>query len=254
MSIDFNLMVITAPAALLFMLIFLYGEHIHVLRLITDNHRSIESFTTGMSIAYVFMHMMPELHEARETIAESESIATPFDGMLIYYLALIGFLVFLAIERLRSHLSKFDDAHIDNSGEVKVSSAFLVHMAGLVIYVGLMSYLLVRTTESSITSIALFAFAFGGHFLVLAHGLIEEHGKVYQRYGRWILAFGVLLGWLIGVMTILPENSLAMLTAFIAGGVIMTNSLMELPANKDGRFVWFAVGSLLYGLLLLSFR
>jgi len=254
MNMDFNLILITAPAAMLFMLIFLYGKHVHVLRLFTDNHRSIESVTTGMSIAYVFMHMMPELHEARETISESESIATPFDGMLIYYLALIGFLVFLGNERLRLHLTGSDNEKIENSGEVTVSKSYLVHMAGLFFYIGLMSYLLVRTTDSSITSIALFAFAFGGHFLVMAHGLIEEHAEVYQRYGRWIMAIGVFLGWLIGVLTILPENSLAMLTAFLAGGVIMINSLMELPANKNGRFVWFAVGALLYGLLLLSFK
>jgi len=254
MSIDYNLVAITAPAALLFIGIFLFGERIHVLHLITDNHRSIESFTTGMSIAYVFMHMMPELHEARETIAESESIATPFDGMLIYYLALIGFLAFLGIERLRSRLSEFEDAHVETSGEVKFSKAFLIHMAGLVIYVGLMSYLSVRTTDSSITAIALFAFAFGGHFLVIAHGLIEEHGEVYRRNGRWILALGVLLGWLTGVLTILPENGLAMLTAFIAGAVIMTNTMMEVPANKDGRYTWFAAGTLTYGLLMLALR
>jgi hypothetical protein len=254
MSIDFNLVAITAPAAFLFIGIFLYGERVHVLRLITDNHRNIESVTTGMSIAYVFMHMMPELHEASETIAKSESISTPFDGMLIYYFALIGFLAFLGIERLRSRLSETEDAHIDSSGEVKFSNAFLIHMAGLVIYVGLMSYLLVRTTDSSITNIALFAFAFGGHFLVIAHDLIEEHGEVYRRYGRWALAIGVLLGWLTGVLTILPENGLAMLTAFIAGAVIMTNTMMEVPANKDGRYTWFAAGSLIYGLLMLSLR
>jgi hypothetical protein len=254
MNIDFNLILITAPAALLFILIFVYGEHVHVLRLFTDNHRSIESFTTGMSIAYVFMHMMPELHEARETIAESESMATPFDGLLIYYLALIGFIAFLGNERLRSHLSKFDDALINSGSEMTLSKSFLVHIAGLVIYIGLMSYLLVRSTESSITGIALFAFVFGGHFLVMAHGLIKEHALGYQRYGRWILAFGVFLGWLIGVLTILPENSLAMLTAFLAGGVIMINSMIELSANKEGRFAWFAVGGLIYGFLILALR
>lgn len=252
MSIDYNLLTITAPAALMFIGIFLYGERVHVLRLITDNHRNIESFTAGMSIAYVFMHMMPELHEARETIAKSETLSTPFDGMLIYYFALIGFLAFLGVERLRSHLSEYEDAHVDDNGKVKFSKAFLIHLAGLAIYLSLMSYLLVRTTGSSITNIALFAFAFGGHFLVITHDLIEEHGEVYKRYGRWVLAFGVLLGWLTGVVTILPENGLAMLTAFIAGAVIMTNTMMEVPANKDGRYMWFAAGGLIYGLLMLA--
>ena len=39
--------------------------------------------------------------------------------------------------------------------------------------------------------------------------------------------------------------------AFISGAVIMNSALMELPSEKDGRFLPFVLGGVLYGLLLL---
>jgi hypothetical protein len=44
---------------------------------------------------------------------------------------------------------------------------------------------------------------------------------------------------------------LALLMAFIAGAIIMNSVIMELPSEKDGRFVPFMAGGLIYGLILL---
>lgn len=53
------------------------------------------------------------------------------------------------------------------------------------------------------------------------------------------------------LLLVLPPMALALLMAFISGGVIMTNALMELSEGKDGRFVAFMSGALLYGLMLI---
>jgi hypothetical protein len=60
-----------------------------------------------------------------------------------------------------------------------------------------------------------------------------------------------VVGWSVGVFMSLPAYALALLVAFISGGVIMTNTLMELAEGKDGRFLAFLVGSLLYAALLV---
>jgi hypothetical protein len=44
---------------------------------------------------------------------------------------------------------------------------------------------------------------------------------------------------------------LALLVAFVSGAVIMNSAIMELPSGKEGRFVPFMIGGLLYGLILL---
>ena len=69
--------------------------------------------------------------------------------------------------------------------------------------------------------------------------------------GRFVLAGSVLAGWGIGLLVTLPEYVLALGMAFISGAVIMNSALMELPSEKDGRFLPFVLGGVLYGLLLL---
>jgi len=49
----------------------------------------------------------------------------------------------------------------------------------------------------------------------------------------------------------LPHHVLALLVAFIAGAIIMNSLIMELPTEKDGRFISFMTGGLFYGLILL---
>src|SRR5829696_9068335 len=52
------------------------------------------------------------------------------------------------------------------------------------------------------------------------HGLREHHKDAYLRKGRWVLAAAVVLGWVVGLLTEIPEVAIAVLTAFLAGGVI----------------------------------
>jgi hypothetical protein len=241
-------MLATLPAVLVFIAVFLAGERVHPLRGVIKDRRTIVSFSAGMSIAYVFVRMMPELHGARELLVESASghAPLPFEGIAIYFLALVGFLCFYGLDRLRPAQSEGPLEH--EGGERSLANG---HVAGLAAYVGLMSYLLVRDAGESGSATALYTLAFGAHFLGLDHALNEEYGDVYRRRGRWFMAGSCLLGWLLGVAIVLPEFPLSLLVAFISGGVIMTNTLMELSEGRDGRFLPFVAGSLLYGLVLV---
>lgn len=236
----------TLPAVLVFIAVFLAGERLHPLSGVVKDRRNIVSFSAGMSIAYVFVRMMPELHGARELLVESapDPTALRFEGIAIYFLALVGFLCFYGLDRLRPAAPEGSEA----AGEHEVANG---HVVGLAAYVGLMSYLLVRDAGESVAATALYTLAFGAHFLALDHSLRESYGEAYRRRGRWFMAGSCLLGWLLGVAFVLPEFPLSLLVAFISGGVIMTNTLMELAEGRDGRFLPFVVGSLLYGLVLV---
>lgn len=246
MQDNFRLMLETAPAVLVFVAIFVAGDRFHPLRVFMRDRRSLVSFSAGMSAAYVFLHMMPELHEARDTIVEaaSESMALPYKGIAIYIVALLGFLCFYGLDQLRSRAA---ESALPDS----MPRAVRMHVGGMAVYVAMMSYLLVRSAGESIATTVLFTVAFGGHFLALDHSLAEEYGEAFQRTGRWIMAASCVAGWMLGVLLDLPAYALALLVAFISGGVIMTNTIMELSEGKDGRFLPFAAGSLLYALLLV---
>jgi hypothetical protein len=89
------------------------------------------------------------------------------------------------------------------------------------------------------------------HFLSVDASLRYEHGAAYDRIGRFVLAAMVLLGWGMGLLFSMPYNVLALFVAFLSGAIIMNNTIMELPSEKDGRFLPFMTGGVAYGLILL---
>jgi hypothetical protein len=244
MSMDVKILVETGPAALLFAVTFLYGGRISLLGWLVRDERSTISFGAGMSAAYVFVHLVPELHGVRLAFAEGASMHLPFEGMFTYFVALIGFLGFYALDHFRERLEN------DSPGE-ESKRAFRLHIAGFAAYACLMAYLLVHSLEESAVSTAAYAAAIAFHFLSIAHSLRGEHGSLFQNLGRFILAGAVLIGWLVGLILPIERAEVAILMAFVSGAIIMNSLIMELPTEKDGRFVPFMAGGIIYGLILL---
>jgi hypothetical protein len=251
-----NELIETGVAALLFAAIFLIGGRVHPLRPILDR-RSIISFSAGISTAYVFVHLLPELHGVREVVTREAGFELPYEGAGIYFVAMIGFLTFYGLEHLRKRLRASStrdghgvgEAHAEPSGEAEPE--FLVHIGGFGVYVWLASYLLLHSLEESPGETLLYATALGVHFLTVEHSLHEEHGAAYERSGRFVLAGMAVAGWAAGVFVALPQAIIALLVAFVSGAVVMNSAIMELPTEKDGRFLPFLFGALIYGIVLL---
>ena len=96
-----------------------------------------------------------------------------------------------------------------------------------------------------------FATAIVFHFVAVDHALREGHGDTYQRTGRFILAGACTLGWGLGLVIALPRHMFSLLTAFISGAIIINSAIMELPGERDGRFLPFMTGGIVYGLILV---
>ena len=88
------------------------------------------------------------------------------------------------------------------------------------------------------------------HFRIIDHSLREEHGRAYDRTGRWVLAVSVLVGWMVGATTSLSPVVSARLFAVLAGGVVITSLSAELPGDREGRFWPFCLGAAAYTVLL----
>jgi hypothetical protein len=234
----------TGAAALLFAAVFLMGGRIHPFRSIVRDRRSIISFSAGMAMAYVFVHVMPELAAARRSFKESVNMHLRYEGMAIYFFALVGFLVFYGLDHLRKRLP-------ESAGAASEAKGFRLHIAGFAAYAWLVAYLLVHNLEETAVSTALYAVAIGFHFLAVDHALRNEHGAVYERVGRFVLAGMCVLGWAAGQLFALPHHVVALLVAFLSGAIIMNSTIMELPSEADGRFLPFVTGGLVYGLILL---
>lgn len=233
----------TGFAAVLLAATFVVGERTHILgRLLTP--RSLTSFGGGMAAAYVFLHVMPELHGARHAFTEAAAMALPYEGKAIYYLALAGFLSFYGIRHFHTRQLSAREGKPDRLD-------FQIQIGGFAAYAWLMGYLLLRGLEAHHAAIELYAVAMGFHCVAINRELSHEYGDDYYRSGRFILAGMALAGWASAALLDLPASLIPLLLAFLSGAVIMNSLILELPTEKDGRFWPFITGGLLYGLILL---
>jgi zinc transporter ZupT len=92
----------------------------------------------------------------------------------------------------------------------------------------------------------------GLHFIVNDYGLRQDHQGDYHKKGRWILAAAIIVGWVIGQGTEIHEAAIAVLFAFLAGGIMLNVLKEELPEERKSRFWAFAAGAIAYSTLLLT--
>lgn len=202
----------------------------------------------GISVAYVFVHTLPDLAEEQETLREAAGEALAFVESHAYLVALLGLAVFYGLERAAkaSRGRRRRTGGEDSTGV----GVFWLHVGSFAAYNALIGYLLLHR-ESSEPGSLLYFVAMAVHFVVNDHGLRENHKGVYDRLGRWMLAASVLLGWSIGVIVEVSEAFLAVLFAFLAGSVIMNVLKEELPEERESSFWAFAAGAALYAVVLL---
>ena len=208
------------------------------------------SIGSGVSVAYIFVHLLPELTAGQEAVARELGETLDFLEHHVYLLALIGLVVFYGLERTAKNSRKRRRA----AGEQDATDAgvFWLHIVSFAVYNALIGYLLFHREDQSLTSLALFFVAMALHFVVNDHGLRAHHKATYQRIGRWALAAAVFLGWGLGLATEISEAALGILLAFLAGGLILNVLKEELPDERDSRFWAFALGAGAYALLLLG--
>jgi hypothetical protein len=203
----------------------------------------------GISVAYVFVHLLPDLAEEQETIREVAGEGLNFLEYHVYLVALIGLAAFYGLERSAktSRRRKRSAGDEDSTG----AGVFWVHAASFTVYNALIGYLLLHREEPGVWSLILFAFAMGVHFVVNDYGLRRDHKGTYDRIGRWVLAAGILAGWVVGLFFEVSEAAIAVLFGFLAGGVIMNVLKEELPEDHESRFWAFALGAAAYAVVLL---
>lgn len=209
----------------------------------------------GVSVAYVFVHLLPEVAEAQAAVDEAAAA-----GLLAglerhaYLAALAGLVVFYGLERavVATH-----DPPAQGAAHGKGSAApgtFWLSVALFAVYDGVVAYLAVgRARSSGVADLALFTVALGLHLLVNDLGLRHHHRRRYDRIGRPTLVGALVAGWIVGLGVEVSDAALGVVVAFLAGGVVLNVIKEEVPAERDSRFLPFACGAAAYAALLLAF-
>lgn len=191
----------------------------------------------------MYFHILPELHKHQEELNETGNAIRFFENHM-YIISMLGLAVFYGLEIMvrKSKKRKKDGTE---------AGIFWIHILIFSFYNALIGYLLIRGGGKDFSDLFLYFFALSVHFISNDHSLRHSHEKVYDRYGRWLLSVSVLLGWEIGSITVINEQTVGLLFAFLAGSIVLNVLKEELPEERESNFWAFCSGLLIYTVLLV---
>ncbi|MCE5314604.1 MAG: hypothetical protein ABFD49_11675 [Armatimonadota bacterium] len=233
-------------SALILCLPFAFGRLIQVDRF--RHRRRWISAAAGASVAYVFVHIFPELSEQQAAYAKAADQSAFFSEVHVYLAALIGFVLFFGLDTMAV---SFRTVEHETDGSNRHSNlTYWLHISTMALNAGLICYLLVDWNKTP-RSLLLYTLAMAFHLLIYDHVLRDEYGSRYDCQGRWLLMTFVFVGWILGVIAALPDRTIEIMVGFMAGSVTINGIRDELPRSGEGRFAPFALGTAIYTLLLL---
>jgi hypothetical protein len=209
--------------------------------------RATGSFAGGLAVAYVFLHLLPEIAAGNEAIGEALADViepTPLFELGIFLVALAGFTAFYGLERL---------AETSGRGARAGSSAgvYRLHLGSFMVYNALITYTMPLRLRTGIAFAVLFSVAMALHFVLTDRGLEEHYPDRFDLRGRAGLAAALVLGW-VGAAVFAPSSTLlvALLTALLGGSILLNVFKEEIPSGRRSSFPWFLTGLTIYAALL----
>lgn len=198
----------------------------------------------GASLAYVFVHLLPELASGGQTISEalgmSNFIPSPTTESLLFLVALIGVIVPYSL----NVISKHDPATSGWTGTARLATFALVQY--------LYAYSLPSLLTTGISYGLLFTVAISAHVLLADRTMAQDHPRAFRRRFRWTGSAALAAGSMqAALLHPVSDLTLAVATAFVGGGMLMSVFREELPDANGSRLGWFSVGLLSMTTLLL---
>lgn len=217
----------------LFTMIHLYGNKLLALQ---DRipQRYFYSVGGGVAIAYIFIDLLPKLCASDFLVNTALHPYIPYIEKHVYITALAGFILFYMVDRSQNSLAGM---------QLSINSYALFNF--------LIGYAVADPFNPEVRPLMLFTIALGLHLFVNDHSISEKLGASYQTRERWILALALYVGWFTGFVYELPTPAVALVSAFVGGGVIMNVTRHELPSENPNSTPLFLFATVLYAAILL---
>ena len=187
------------------------------------------SFSGGVAVAYVFVHLIPELHEITDVAGDS----------LTFSLTLLGTIIYFGTAKYVKESKDTPDSR----------RAFVIQMTTLVPYFFILGYFLERL--NTLLALGSYTLAIGIHLIGFGYDLKEDHREKYTHWTAGTLALVLIAGTIASYIYEFDELTLNLLLAFVTGGIFLNSIKEEIPPVNKSRFWAFAAGATLIGILLL---
>lgn len=242
---------ITLAMALGFCAVHLFIARLHVLD-VQPRSRWL-SFAGGTAVAYVFLHIMPDLAAHGGEFSAATGLEPMLADSLVFTLSLVGLALFYGAERAASLIGSSQQARRQHDGN-SPPSVFWIHVAATSVLVLVVSYLLNHREKEGLAALAISFVALLLHFVTTDFAAHAHHPRLYREHARFVLAGATLIGWAAGLALDLPELAIGGLFAFVGGAIVLISLKEELPAERESRLVPFLIGAGLYAALVLGER
>lgn len=205
------------------------------------------SFADGISISYVFLGLLPKIVEGTANIPDSMAPVLDILKNNPFLPLLVGLLTFYGLERLVEKPAIINEPHQpSNHTGLRVWS----HLASYALYKAIIGYLIAKMGNPLL--IGIFTLSMAVHFLVVDYRMMEIHKGVYQKLGRWLLTFAILIGWVVGITTTISPIVVTLLLGFVAGGIVLVVLEEEFSREHPSSFPAFLVAILAYMAVQIS--
>jgi zinc transporter ZupT len=187
------------------------------------------SFSGGVAVAYVFVHLIPELHNIKDVAGSS----------LTFSLTLLGTIIYFGAAKFVKQSKNTPDSR----------RAFIIQMTTLVPYFFILGYFLERL--NTLIALGSYTIAVGIHLIGFGYDQKEDHKEKYTYWVVGTLAVVLLAGTIASFFYKFDELILNLLLAFVTGGILLNSIKEEIPTINQSRYWAFAAGAISVGVLLL---
>jgi len=186
------------------------------------------SFASGVSLAYIFVDLLPSLAKGEPVLKRTFDPIIPFLDLHTYLVALAGILFYYGIQ----------------SSEKSPWLPF----SGYLLFNFFIGASLSDSSNPEIQPLTLFTIAIGLHYFIKDH--LSHITKDPFMLGMLILS--LLSGYFIGYFAKIPDMVTAIGISFVSGGILLNVFQYELPKQEKEGYFWFFLGAVLYAAILLN--
>ncbi|WP_231856472.1 hypothetical protein [Synechococcus sp. MIT S9508] len=198
----------------------------------------------GAGLGYLFVHLLPELTSGGDTISQAVGMHSYLPDALtesfLFLIVLLGVLIPYALGVISTQHPSNDQW----TGIIRLA------LFSLVSY--LYAYSLPSLLTTGISYGLLYTVVISAHVLLADRVLDQNHRQVFRHRFRWLGSSALFLGTIhAAVFHPISDLTLAIATAFIGGGLLISVFREELPNPNQSRLGWFFLGLITMTTLLL---